>query len=421
MQNPVLNYLTKAFFLSFLFTACGSFQTSRYYSDGIYSDQDVVIIRKDKKQNNSSAYSQYFDEQAQQYQWEDDEAEDVALTQLDQINNNDISSYQTQPNWGGGNTTTQIIFQTDPWNYGYGGFWNNWNVFDFYGPSWSYWNRPFMNRGLWRNPYWNRFAWGGFYHPSYGPGFPFHLDWRFSGMNPYFYGYGNFYAFNNRFRNRSERGGNGYRRPSQALSSSYRGEAPAGGTRRSVAAANQDRNATTEEQTNVAANRRSRIQRDVPDLVAEGRRANQNRNTQAASAEQVQRRTRFQEQQNRSTIERLINDLQRGGYNVDVLTRQERNRIDNQNAYPSNSGNGNTNGRTQQYSSGSKKAPSTRRANTNSNNTRSSSTRSNQSNQRRSYSQPSQPSFSSGSRSSGGRSSGSSGGRSSSGGGGRRQ
>jgi len=135
---------------SFL-TSCGSFQSSSYYSDGIYNSDNVIVVRRNKKAPVSNAYTQYFDEQAQQYSW-DNSNESVALTDVDALNQSNSNDLQSSPNWGGGNKTTQIIIQSSPLNFGLAG---NWGFGGFYDPYFAYWDYNFFN------PYrWNRFAWG---------------------------------------------------------------------------------------------------------------------------------------------------------------------------------------------------------------------------------------------------------------------
>ena len=85
-------------FSGLLFTACGSFQNASYYSDGIYNDDNVIVIRRTQNKPAANAYTQYFDQQAKQYNW-DDSNNDVALTNVDSLNQGNLNNYQSNPNW----------------------------------------------------------------------------------------------------------------------------------------------------------------------------------------------------------------------------------------------------------------------------------------------------------------------------------
>ena len=301
-----------------LFTACGSFQNASYYSDGIYNDDNVIVIRRAKKQPASNAYTQYFDQQAQQYSW-DDSSNDVALTNVDSLNQGNLNNYQSNPNWGGGNKTTQIIIQSSPLNFGIAG---NWGYGGFYDPYLAYWDYNFYN------PYrWNRFAWGGFnrpffnaYYPYYGYGF-YH--------NPYFYGGGFWngygYAYNNPYNrayNRVNRNRADIRR-NHAYSPSYRGQAASG--RRS------DINASVAQRSNTSANatlrnnngrqaRTANTNTELPNLVRQGRTASVRQSQQLNNTPRRAQTSRSSnENSNRSNIDRVIRKLQGNGLDVQVI------------------------------------------------------------------------------------------------------
>ena len=58
------------FFSGLLFISCGSFQSGSYYTDGIYNSDNVIVVRRNKKTQATNAYTQYFDQQANQYNWD---------------------------------------------------------------------------------------------------------------------------------------------------------------------------------------------------------------------------------------------------------------------------------------------------------------------------------------------------------------
>lgn len=395
-----------------LLTACGSFQSTSYYSDGIYSNDNVIVVRRNKKTSNTNAYTQYFDQQAKQYTWEDN-SDDVALTNVDSLNQGNLKNYQTNANWGGGNKTTQIVIQSSPLFLGYVGNWGFGG--GFYDPYVAFWNYNYYNPY-----YWDRFAWGfnrpffRGYYPYARPGF-FYGDPFFYGNGFWngYYGYGGFgFAYNrpfNRNFNRVHRNRGANVRNNRAYSSSYRGQA-ATGRGASI-------NTRAEQQnTNTIANTRNRNSDavvEVPNLVRQGRTANTRQNLDDTES-RVNRTQRNVENANRSQIERVIRNMQNNGYDIQVIENAtQARRFSNQNRSQNvvNSGNrstpqsrsNNSNSNTaKEYSSGrSYSNPSSSRS---SNNVRSSSSRS--------YSAPARVS-SGGGRSS---SSGASGGRSSSGG-----
>lgn len=422
------------FFAGILFSACGSYQNASYYSDGIYSSDNVIVVRRTKPQPKTNAYSRYFDEKAKQYTWNDTN-DNVVLTDVDSLNQGNLKNYQTNANWGGGNKTTQIIIQTNPLPLAYGGVWG---YGDFFNPYFNNWNFGYYN------PYaWNRFGWGfnrpwrfnrwgwGFYDPFFSPFDPYFGNAFYFG-NPYFYGggYWNGYAYHNRFnrfgRDRWNNNAGGARSDRRVRSSSYRGQAGSGGQRGTVA---QNRSASSRSNSapTTSSNRRASLNQDevvtVPDLVQEGRTASvRARENASASEGRANRQQAAEEARNRSQIDRVIRNLQNRGYNIQVINDAQGAR-----AYQSQNSNGGvrSGNRSAAYSNNQKGTPSSRRSNTSSSNTsysRSNANRSsssgNSSNYRsspsRSYSAPARAS-SGGSRSS---SSGSSSGRSS---GGRRQ
>ncbi len=353
---------------------CGSFRNNAYYSDGIYSDQDVVVLKQKKKAAINNPYSSYFDEEAKRYQWEEND-ETIVMTHSDSLNQGNVKNYQTNANWGGGSKNTQIIVQANPWNLGivpYAGFWN---YNDFVNPYWGYWNSPF-NRG----GYWNRFAYGNFYRPFYSPFTPFYLNGYYYGT-PFFNGFGNGFGyaynnhiydnrFNNRFNNRVR---SRDQRSNNVRSSSYRGKVVTQNTRAAVSSTPQSTVQARQSESNVVGRTVRREDRAmiVPNLVREGRRQQTQRTTN-------NRLSQHQDRQNRSTIERLIRDLQSNGYNVNVLSREERNNNANNNSYSTNGNN--NNGRSnlgRGTNTSSKKEPSARRSTNNYSNSSSSFSRNN--------------------------------------------
>ena len=366
MQLTIISFVRVSILsLVLLFTIqCGSFQNTSYYSDGIYSDQDVVVVKKKKTAPNT--YSAYFDEQANRYQWQQSD-ESVVMTNSDSLNQGNIQNYQTNANWGGGPKNTQIIVQTNPWDFGFNPYAGFWNYNDFYHPYWGQWNSPF-NRGY----FWNRFAYGNFYRSFYSPFTPFYLNGYYYG-NPFFngfnYGYG--YGYNNYFNNRfNDRIRSDNQRANRVRSSSYRGKAGTPRTRETLAGT--QRSSVNPRQNETAVEGRTASREDkaliVPDLVHQGRR-------QQAQRTIDRRAVRNQEQQDRSTIERMIRDLQSQGYNVDVLTREEQNR-NTGNSYNSSTGSGNGRSnlsRNNSSNSSTKNTANARRSSNNSFNSRSNS------------------------------------------------
>lgn len=302
-----------------LFTACGSFQNASYYSDGIYNDENVIVIRRAKKQPAANAYTQYFDQQAQQYSW-DDSSNDVALTNVDSLNQGNLNNYQSNPNWGGGNKTTQVIIQSTPLNFGFGG---NWGFGGFYDPYLAYWDYNFYN------PYrWNRFAWG-FNRPFFNGYYPYYGNGFYN--NPYFYGggfwngFGYGYAYNNpynRASNRVNRNRADVRR-NRAYSPSYRGQAASG--RRS------DINTSAAQRSNTSANatlrnnnsrqsRTANTNTELPNLVQQGRTASVRQSQQLNNTPRRTQTSRSSnETSNRSNIDRVIRRLQGNGVEVQVI------------------------------------------------------------------------------------------------------
>ena len=170
---------------------CGSFQSASYYSDGIYgANVTKVSIQRENPSPKANAYSQYFDEQAKLYAWEES-LEDAYLTNIDSLNTQQpLTQQQVRSQWGSGNKTTEIYivdnrldFGLFPFNvnsfYGYNyGFNPYWDFYDpFYNPYWGGfgWNfySPFnrwgrFNRGFY-SPFYGGYAYGGFYAPFYAP------------------------------------------------------------------------------------------------------------------------------------------------------------------------------------------------------------------------------------------------------------
>ena len=300
MNDFIINVFKISLLIIFVLTqvSCGSFQpVSSYSSDGIYSSDNVIIIRKSDLDNDSNSYSRYFDQVARQYDW-DDRRSDVVLSDIDSINSNSIDNYKTNPQWGGGQKTTQIfMFNNSPW-----GFQNFNTPFNsgFYSPLWNGWG--------WSNPMrWNRLGFMGWnnwaWHYGWNANFGFYDPWLFG--NPH-WGFG-FSAFN--YFNSPYVGNYGVRSSSQlsrirgwAYSSTYRGK--------NTGPVNSNFRARSgEAQSN---NVRSTSNSSMPDLVSEGRRLAQNNNSE-------QRRVNSNSDAQRRRIESIIRQYQSRGYNVELI------------------------------------------------------------------------------------------------------
>ena len=297
MNGFIINVFRISFLIIFILAqfSCGSFQPVSSYSDGIYSSDNVIVIRKSDLDNNSNSYSRYFDQVARQYDW-DDRRNDVVLSDIDSINSNSIDNYKTNPQWGGGQKTTQILmFNNGPWgfqNFGapfysgfYSPFWNGWG-----------WGNPMRwNRlGFWG---WNRFGWNYGWNGNFG----FYDPWLFGnlhwGFSPYNYLYGP-YVGNYGVRNSTQYGGvRGW-----AYSSTYRGKNTGPVNSNFRARSGQVR----------SDNVRSTSNNSMPDLVSEGRRLAQNNNSE-------QRRINSNSDAQRRRIESIIRQYQSRGYNVELI------------------------------------------------------------------------------------------------------
>ena len=99
MNDFIINVFKISLLIMFVLTqvSCGSFQPVSSYSDGIYSSDIVIIIRKSDLDNDSNSYSRYFDQVARQYDW-DDRRNDVVLSDIDTINSNSIDNYKSYSN-----------------------------------------------------------------------------------------------------------------------------------------------------------------------------------------------------------------------------------------------------------------------------------------------------------------------------------
>ena len=413
--------LSLSILAGFLLTACGSYQSTSYYSDGIYSSDNVIVVRRKKPQPKANAYSQYFDEKAKQYTWNDNN-DDVVLTNVDSLNQTNLNNYQSNPNWGGGNKTTQIVIQSNPLpfygaGWGFDPYFNNWN-FGYYNPyAWNNFGWGFNNPWRWNR--WNRWGWG-YNRPFFSPFDPYFGNAFYFG-NPFFYGggYWNGYAFNNRYWNRYDRRNerSTVRNNRRVYSSSYRGQASGGGQRSTVAT---NRSASTRNNASPStnSNRRSSLSPDevidVPNLVERGRTASvRNRQNNNENDTRSRRQQTANEAQNRSQIDQVIRSLQNRGYNIQVINDSQRAR---EYSRQSPSGNLRNNTSRSSYSNGQEKgAPSSRRSYTNetTNNSSRSTNRNNRStyssSPSRSYSSPARVSSGGGRSSSGSSSSGRSG------------
>ena len=297
MNDFIINVFRISFLIIFILAqfSCGSFQPVSSYSDGIYSSDNVIVIRKSDLDNDSNSYSRYFDQVARQYDW-DDRRNDVVLSDIDSINSNSIDNYKTNPQWGGGQKTTQIfMFNNGPWgfqNFGapfYSGFYNPfWN-------GWGWGNPMRWNRlGFWG---WNRWAWNYGWNGNFG----FYDPWLFGnphwGFSPYNYLYGP-YVGNYGVRSSLQYGGvRGW-----AYSSTYRGK--------NTGPVNSNFRARSGEVR--SNNVRSTSNNSMPDLVSEGRRLTQNNNSE-------QRRVNSNSDAQRRRIESIIRQYQSRGYNVELI------------------------------------------------------------------------------------------------------
>jgi hypothetical protein len=411
-----LSSLGIIFFSGLLFTSCGSFKSGSYYSDGIYNSDNVIVIRRNKKTPATNAYTQYFDQQANQYNW-DNNTDSVALTNVDSLNQGFSNNYQSNPNWGGGNKTTQIIIQSTPLNFGFGG---NWGFGGFYDPYVAYWDYNFYN------PYrWNRFAWG-FNRPFFNGFFPYY-GYGFYG-NPYFYGGGFWngygYAYNNPYRRPFNRFNNNRRndiRRNRAYSSTYRGQAAAAGVGRTAVntRAQRNNNGTSASLTNEnsRSSRQSNSAGTATAQTQQGRTASVRQSQNLDDTESRVRRTQSnRETQNRSQIDRVMRQMQANGFDIQVINTTEQARryqLQNQARNVVNQGGrSNRQAVSRNNSNNSTKEYSSSRNYSNSSSTRSSSSNA-RSSSSRSYSAPVRVSSGAGRSSSSGRSSS---GRSSSGG-----
>ena len=306
MNDFIINVFKISFLIIFILTqvSCGSFQPVSSYSDGIYSSDNVIVIRKSDLDNDSNSYSRYFDQVARQYDW-DDRRSDIVLSDIDSINSNSIDNYKTNPQWGGGQKTTQIFM----FNNNLGAFQNFYNPFGvgFNSPFWSL-NSPYFNGWGWGNPMrrWNRLGFWGWNHWGWNYGwngnFGFYNPW-FTGGNPY-WGFSPYNYFNSPYV-----GNYGVRSSSQfdrvrgwAYSSTYRGKnnGPANSNFRARSGEAQSNNV------------RSTSNSSIPDLVSAGRRLAQNNNSE-------QRSVNSNSDAQRRRIETIIRQYQSRGYNVELM------------------------------------------------------------------------------------------------------
>ena len=295
MNDFIINVFKISFLIMFILTqvSCGSFQPVSSYSDGIYSSDNVIIIRKSDLDNDSNSYSRYFDQVARQYDW-DDRRSDVVLSDIDSINSNSIDNYKTNPQWGGGQKTTQIfMFNNGPWGF------QNFNTpfySGFYSPFWNGWgwsNPMRWNRlGFWG---WNRWAWNYGWNANFG----FYDPWMFGNPSWGFSAF-NYHPYVGNYGVRSSSQFNRIR--GWAYSSTYRGK--------NTGPVNSNFRARSgEAQSN---NVRSTSNGSTPDLVSEGRRLAQNNNSE-------QRRVNSNSDAQRRRIESIIRQYQSRGYNVELI------------------------------------------------------------------------------------------------------
>ncbi|WP_299336137.1 hypothetical protein [uncultured Psychroserpens sp.] len=189
---------------TFLLASCGSYQYVGSYSDGIYSDDEVVYEEAPSREAEAnSVYKDYFDEKAEMYNTIPDDGSAI-FTDIDSYvgNYDETSEAEEVPTgnagWGqdSDHVSINVIntgWNTWGWNAGWG--WNNWgwNRWGFNG----LWNRPFWNVGLgwgWNNWGWN-VGWNA-WNPGWG--------WGYNTWCPPGYYYGN----NNLAFNYGRRGSN---------------------------------------------------------------------------------------------------------------------------------------------------------------------------------------------------------------------
>ncbi len=401
LSNSIyVNFLGISLLLAF--TACGSFQNASYYSDGIYGNVTKVSIQRENVSSKANAYSQYFDEKANQYAWEES-PEDTYLTNIDSLNTQQpLVQQQSRSQWGGGNKTTEIYIVDNRMDFGLFPF----NVNSFYGYNYGF-NNYFDYIDPFFNPYWGGFGWNfnspfyppfhrgfnrGFYRPFYGYGFGYAYSGFYSPFyNPY---------FNQPYWNRNRRFGRNVNSPRRSYAQTYRGE------RSNARSPRVSNNARANARVNGRANGRANvngIQAGVDNGTNSRVRANTNSRVVNGEAIEVPNLVR----ESRTVTARRNIDSQRGQYSGTQPNVRRLNGEGGRNYVPS------TRSNTRSYTAGNKRqneSVRTPRQNNNSSNSRSFSTPRN-SVPSRSYSAPSRSGGSSGSasRSSGGasRSSGS--------------
>lgn len=268
-----VNFLGIAF--SLIFIGCGSFQNASYYSDGIYGNVTKVSIQRENVSAKANAYSQYFDEKAKQYAWEES-PEETYLVNIDSLNSKQtLAEQQSRSQWGGGNKTTEIYIVDNRMDFGLFPF----NVNGFYGYNYGF--SPYFDYfDPFYNPYWGGFGWN-FNSPFYSPFFRGYSR----GFNRGFYGsmyglgygyaYGGFYSpyydpfFRQPFMNRNRRFRRNANLPRRSYAQTYRGERS---NARSPRVNNSVRNNT---RANASVNPNT-IQRSVDDGTNRNSRANTN-------------------------------------------------------------------------------------------------------------------------------------------------
>ncbi|MGS0524782.1 hypothetical protein ACU8V7_05855 [Zobellia nedashkovskayae] len=199
--------------------SCGSYQSTSYYdNDGIYSSDNQVSVERQARpqqtrqqaQANDEPYSDYFGQQADQY----DQALDGEIftdvdsyssgTAQDSISGGELTDYYNNDNdyagyagWGDNATSVEISVYDNGWN-GYGGFaWSSPWLFNSYGWG-GYGYGGFYNP--WRNRY-RPWGWGGF---GYGYGYGGYSGFGWGGYGTWCPPYGYYNGYNNySYRNRS--------------------------------------------------------------------------------------------------------------------------------------------------------------------------------------------------------------------------
>lgn len=157
-------------FFCILAISCGSYQTSRYDSDGIYGAPEKATTDNTNRGNTSAdtnGYKNYFNSlQSQPEIFTDVDGYNSGYDNSQQNGNQEYS--EGYPGWGSNNDNVRVNVYDNNWGYNY---WNSWNI----GLGWG---------------------WNSFYGPSYGCGFNSWYNPYGCGLYGGYYGYGNGYYGN---------------------------------------------------------------------------------------------------------------------------------------------------------------------------------------------------------------------------------